>query len=82
MQSFDYLTFGGIYFKAPSVCGGAKRLPIVCTSAVKKTLDVGGWSNFSLTASSISDSRLDQQLSLCVSLNSLVQERQTVCLCQ
>lgn len=66
------------------VCKGSKRLPIVCMSHWEGD---GGWgvgffqNDFSLTASSISDC-LDGQLSLCVSLNSLVQERQTVCLRQ
>ncbi len=64
------------------MCMGSKRLPTVCMSIGRKNLDVGGWIDFSLTASSISDCRLAQQLSLCVSLNCLVQERQTVCLCQ
>lgn len=48
------------------MCRGSKRLPFVCISIVNKCLHVGGWKDFSLTASSISDCRLDQQLNLCV----------------
>lgn len=70
------------FLEVTLICGGSLRFPIVCRSPWKEA-SVWMW-GFGMTSPwlPLLSGCLDRQLSLCVSLNSLVQQRQAVCLCQ
>lgn len=70
------------FLEVTLACGGSLRIPIVCRSTWREA-SVWVW-GFGMTSPwlPLLSGCLDRQLSLCVSLNSLVQQRQTVCLCQ
>lgn len=70
------------FLEVTLACGGSLRIPIVCRSTWKEA-SVWMW-GFGMTPPwlPLLSGCLDRQLSLCVSVNSLVQQRQTVCLCQ